>query len=75
MKIPIEVSWNIDADISMGIYDNFEKLKKQLQNISNKIINAHYCINADTLTTGEVITLRRNDYISEHDLLELTNEE
>lgn len=75
MKIPIQVAWEIDADVSMGIYDNFIKLKERLQYISNKIINDHYCINSDKLTTGDIITLRRNNYISEHDLFELTNEE
>lgn len=75
MKISPSVSDTINEDMTSGIYDNFPKLKDRLIHISHKVTKMKYVVNCDGLTTGELLTLLRNEYISQADFNELSGYE
>lgn len=60
-----KIAKEVSVDIESGVYDQFEKLKRRMEHISDKMLMYHYCngTSAD-LSAGEMKTLEDNDYIN-----------
>jgi hypothetical protein len=56
------IAQEINYDIEKGIYDAFPKLKNRLEHIAHKLVLVTYIVDRE-LTSGEIKTLKENNYI------------
>lgn len=57
-----ELRNNINFDLENGVYDNFPKLKNQLQYIVNKLAKSELVVNAEKINIREVHFLEGQGY-------------